>query len=106
MGRMLNTASTPKEPRTSTGSAGSACVLPEVRRHPIRHPDDYGIPLPDWLRECIANVPPGIGQSCPTDPDARLTEIHHMVPLIAPSHIIDSLDLVGGHGDSSPQFKV
>ena len=72
MGRMLNAASTPKEPRTSTGSATVGCALPEVRRHPVRHPDDYGIALPDWLRECIANVPPGIGQSCPTDAEALL----------------------------------
>ena len=72
MGRMLNAASTPKEPRTSTGSATAGCALPEVRRHPVRHPDDYGIDLPDWLRECIANVPPGIGQSCPTDAEALL----------------------------------
>ena len=43
-----------------------------MRRHPVRHPDDYGISLPDWLRECIVNVPPGIGQSCPTDPEALL----------------------------------
>jgi (p)ppGpp synthase/HD superfamily hydrolase len=69
---MLNAASTPKEPRTSTGSAKVGCALPEVRRHPVRHPDDYGIALPEWLRECIANVPPGIGQSCPTDAEALL----------------------------------
>ncbi len=58
---MLNAASTPNEPRTSTGSAAVACVLPEVRRHPIRHPDDYDMSVRDWLRECIAYVPPGIG---------------------------------------------
>ena len=46
--------------------------VPELRRHPIRDPNDYGIALPNWLRECISNVPPGIGQSCPTDPESLL----------------------------------
>ena len=48
------------------------CGGPELRRHPVRHPDEYGIPLPEWLRQCILNVPPGLGQSCPTDPEALL----------------------------------
>ena len=69
---MLNAASTPETHRTEIGSTPVACGRPELRRHPIRHPDDYGIDLPDWLRQCITNVPPGIGQSCPTDPEALL----------------------------------
>ena len=69
---MHNAAASPESPRTSSGSVKRPRGLPELRRHPVRHPDDYGIALPEWLRECIANVPPGIGQSCPTDPEALL----------------------------------
>ena len=69
---MLETASSPDQSRTAAGPTPVARGLPELRRHPIRHPDDYGIDLPEWLRECIVNVPPGIGQSCPTDPEALL----------------------------------
>ena len=34
--------------------------------------EDYGIPLPAWLEECIKHVPPGAGESCPTDSEALL----------------------------------
>ena len=69
---MLDAASTPDVPRTDAGPVPVSCGLPELRRHAIRNPDDYAIPLPEWLRQCISNVPPGIGQSCPTDPEALL----------------------------------
>lgn len=69
---MLNAASSPDTPRADDAPVPVACGLPELRRHPIRHPDDYDIALPEWLKQCIANVPPGIGQSCPTDPEALL----------------------------------
>ena len=69
---MLNAASSPDTARTETGSARVIGGLPELRCHPIRHPDDYAIDLPEWLRQCISNIPPGIGQSCPTDPEALL----------------------------------
>ena len=69
---MLNAASSPDTSRADDAPVPVACGLPELRRHPIRHPDDYDIALPEWLRQCIANVPPGIGQSCPTDPEALL----------------------------------
>jgi RelA/SpoT family (p)ppGpp synthetase len=69
---MRHAASTPDEPRASQGSALFTRGLPELRQHPIRNPDDYQIDLPEWLRQCIANVPPGAGQSCPTDPEALL----------------------------------
>ena len=35
-------------------------------------PDDYGIPLPEWLQRCVEHVPPGAGESCPTDAEALL----------------------------------
>ena len=69
---MRHAASTPDERRGSTSSALFTRGLPELRQHPIRNPDDYQIDLPEWLRQCIANVPPGAGQSCPTDPEALL----------------------------------
>ncbi|HJN35276.1 MAG TPA: HD domain-containing protein, partial [Prochlorococcaceae cyanobacterium Fu_MAG_50] len=46
--------------------------LPPLRRHPIGKAEDYGIPLPDWLRTCVEHIPPGLGQSCPTDSEALL----------------------------------
>jgi RelA/SpoT family (p)ppGpp synthetase len=42
------------------------------RRRPIREPSDYGVPLPDWLEECLRHVPPGLGEVCPTDAEALL----------------------------------
>ncbi|WP_353292768.1 bifunctional (p)ppGpp synthetase/guanosine-3',5'-bis(diphosphate) 3'-pyrophosphohydrolase [Synechococcus sp. M16CYN] len=41
-------------------------------QRPIRHLDDYQIALPEWLRQCIANVHPGTDQNCPTDPEILL----------------------------------
>ena len=35
-------------------------------------PCNYNIPLPEWLENCLANVPAGRGDSCPTDPEALL----------------------------------
>jgi RelA/SpoT family (p)ppGpp synthetase len=45
--------------------------VPEGRRQ-IHGPSDYGIALPEWLQRCIEHVPPGTGDSCPTDPEALL----------------------------------
>ena len=45
-----------------------AVTLPER----IRCSSSYNIKLPDWLKKCIANVPVGSGDSCPTDPEALL----------------------------------
>ncbi|MBL6792836.1 MAG: bifunctional (p)ppGpp synthetase/guanosine-3',5'-bis(diphosphate) 3'-pyrophosphohydrolase [Synechococcus sp. BS307-5m-G35] len=69
---MRHAASTSDEQRAGRGSAQFMRGLPELRQRPIRNPDDYQIDLPEWLRQCIANVPPGAGQSCPTDPEALL----------------------------------
>ena len=43
----------------------------------IHGPDDYGITLPDWLRRCIEHVPPGAGDSCPTDTEGLLAAAFH-----------------------------
>ena len=45
---------------------------PQRGRLTISAPSDYGIPLPDWLQRCIEHVPPGAGESCPTDAEALL----------------------------------
>ena len=58
--------------------AGPAVGLPSAspptlsQRRPIRDPADYGVPLPLWLQRCVEHVPPGAGDSCPTDPEALL----------------------------------
>ena len=49
----------------------TASVAPQLRLE-IFSPDEYGIPLPEWLRQCIDHVPPGRGETCPTDPEALL----------------------------------
>ncbi|MFM1799969.1 MAG: putative guanosine-3,5-bis(diphosphate) 3-pyrophosphohydrolase [Cyanobacteriota bacterium] len=45
---------------------------PQPRRRQIREPADYGVQLPEWLKECVRHVPPGTGDSCPTDTEALL----------------------------------
>ena len=45
---------------------------PELKCNQIKKASDYGIPLPDWLQTCIEHIPPGPGQSCPTDPESLL----------------------------------
>jgi RelA/SpoT family (p)ppGpp synthetase len=57
-------------PRAAARSEHAA--EPRLRSQPIHSPDDYGVPLPAWLRRCVENVPPGIGDSCPTDPESLL----------------------------------
>jgi (p)ppGpp synthetase, RelA/SpoT family len=55
--------------REAAGAPPSASAAP---RPPIHTPADYGVPLPDWLQRCIEHVPPGAGESCPTDAEALL----------------------------------
>ena len=69
---MLNVTSAPEQPQTDAVRAAEPCDQPVQRVHPIRTIEDYGIDLPDWLRECLTHVPPGEGYSCPTDPEALL----------------------------------
>ncbi|MEY3544537.1 MAG: hypothetical protein RLZZ106_1154 [Cyanobacteriota bacterium] len=44
---------------------------------PIHGPADYGIQLPEWLCRCIEHVPPGAGDSCPTDAEGLLASAFH-----------------------------
>jgi len=69
---MLNATSAPDVQPIDPRPAPPACGLVALRDRQIRSPDDYGIELPHWLRECINHVPPGIGHSCPTDSEALL----------------------------------
>ncbi len=69
---MLKATSAFNSTQTGTVCGVTQCDLPDLRAHPIRNVDDYGIPLPDWLEKCIEKIPPGIGQSCPTDLEALL----------------------------------
>ncbi|MEB3259946.1 MAG: bifunctional (p)ppGpp synthetase/guanosine-3',5'-bis(diphosphate) 3'-pyrophosphohydrolase [Cyanobacteriota bacterium] len=56
----------------STEPVPPACRSLPTRRRLIREPADYGVPLPEWLKECVRHVPPGSGDSCPTDTEALL----------------------------------
>ncbi len=69
---MLKATSAPVSTQTSSVCKSRLTDLPALRAHPIRSSDDYGISLPDWLRQCVEHIPPGLGQSCPTDPEALL----------------------------------
>ncbi|MEB3265675.1 MAG: bifunctional (p)ppGpp synthetase/guanosine-3',5'-bis(diphosphate) 3'-pyrophosphohydrolase, partial [Cyanobacteriota bacterium] len=55
-------------------AAGSPPVAPvaAASRRAIQGPADYDLPLPEWLARCIEHVPPGQGDTCPTDTEALL----------------------------------
>ncbi|WP_413744565.1 RelA/SpoT family protein [Synechococcus sp. MIT S9451] len=69
---MLKGTSASEPTQTDAVCAQPPAGLPTVRAHPIRSIEDYGIPLPEWLQECLKHVPPGAGYSCPTDAEALL----------------------------------
>jgi hypothetical protein len=56
---------------TATESTPAANWIPS-RRRLIHEPADYEVALPEWLKECVRHVPPGSGDSCPTDTEALL----------------------------------
>jgi len=64
----------PSDRATPVGPAADPLDPPDADggRRLIRGPEDYGIALPDWLQRCIEHVPPGSGDSCPTDSEALL----------------------------------
>lgn len=72
MGRMLNVSSGIDSTQINDDCGSEPCAIPSLRSKPIRGIDDYGIDLPDWLKDCIQNIPPGIGQTCPTDSESLL----------------------------------
>ncbi len=65
-------ASASEEPAVAAGAPPSTLALRE-----IHGPADYGIELPEWLCRCIEHVPPGAGDSCPTDAEGLLASAFH-----------------------------
>ena len=59
-----------------TATAGAALAR-ELGLREIHGPADYGIQLPEWLCRCIEHVPPGAGDSCPTDAEGLLASAFH-----------------------------
>ncbi|QCH16031.1 bifunctional (p)ppGpp synthetase/guanosine-3',5'-bis(diphosphate) 3'-pyrophosphohydrolase [Synechococcus sp. CB0101] len=63
-----------------TGTAEAAApshASPAIGVRQIHGPSDYGIELPEWLCRCIEHVPPGAGDSCPTDAEGLLASAFH-----------------------------
>ena len=56
---------------------GTASAAPTLALREIHGPADYGIALPEWLCRCIEHVPPGAGDSCPTDAEGLLASAFH-----------------------------
>ncbi len=69
---MLNVSSEIDPTNTSEGGSQDLCGNFPVLMAPVRGLEDYEIVLPDWLKDCIKQVPNGIGQSCPIDSEALL----------------------------------
>ena len=68
---MLDAADRFATSAASTLPGRAECDAPQLRQE-IAGPDDYAIDLPAWLRQCIEHVPPGQGETCPTDPEGLL----------------------------------
>ncbi|MBD1195513.1 bifunctional (p)ppGpp synthetase/guanosine-3',5'-bis(diphosphate) 3'-pyrophosphohydrolase [Vulcanococcus sp. Clear-D1] len=64
---------------TASAAALDAPLTPPapLGLRPIHGPADYGIQLPEWLCRCIEHVPPGVGDSCPTDAEGLLAAAFH-----------------------------
>jgi GTP diphosphokinase / guanosine-3',5'-bis(diphosphate) 3'-diphosphatase len=65
-------AAAPEQPATA-----GAALARELGLREIHGPADYGIQLPEWLCRCIEHVPPGAGDSCPTDAEGLLASAFH-----------------------------
>jgi guanosine-3',5'-bis(diphosphate) 3'-pyrophosphohydrolase len=64
---------------TAAATAPDASLPPPLTLGPrqIHGPVDYGIQLPEWLCRCVEHVPPGAGDSCPTDAEGLLAAAFH-----------------------------
>ena len=69
---MIKATSAPDSLEKDSSAESALCGEPPLRAHLIKNSEDYGIPLPEWLKNCIEHIPPGIGQSCPRDTEALL----------------------------------
>lgn len=63
-------------PSAASAATSEALSQPSARRRTIAGPEDYGIPLPEWLAQCVRHVPPGDGDTCPTDTEALLASAY------------------------------
>ena len=45
---------------------------PQLKTKTIAKAEDYGILLPNWLKDCLEKIPLGRGEACPTDPESLL----------------------------------
>ncbi len=45
---------------------------PQLKTKEVSNADDYGIELPEWLKNCISETPAGKGETCPTTPESLL----------------------------------
>ncbi len=67
----------------NTSRAEMACETifssePKLKKHEISKTEDYQIPLPDWLKRILENIPPGKGETCPLDSEALLSNAFDM----------------------------
>jgi RelA/SpoT family (p)ppGpp synthetase len=77
---MLQAAADTAETAAQAVAPAAATVAPlpvPAGQRTIHSADDYGIDLPEWLRRCIEHVPPGEGDSCPTDTEGLLSAAFH-----------------------------
>ena len=72
LGQMLDITTACNSTQTNQVCGKNVPGEPLLRPNPIHSSEDYGIPLPSWLINCIEHIPPGIGQTCPTDSEALL----------------------------------
>ncbi len=72
LGQMLDITTACNSTQTNQVCGNNVPGEPPLRPNPIHSSEDYGIPLPSWLINCIEHIPPGIGQTCPTDSEALL----------------------------------
>ncbi len=69
---MLKATSASNKEQSKLGWGLSMSSEPKLRDDLIKSSDDYGIQLPDWLKNCLEQAPLPIGESCPTDSEALL----------------------------------
>ena len=64
---MIEATSVRNSSEVNMASDSSFSYAPKLRSSPIKSSDDYKIVLPEWLKNCIENAPPAIGECCPIE---------------------------------------
>ncbi len=64
-------------PATDLKQTNTVCnsKLPDeyhLRSNPVKSIEEYGVSIPDWLKNCLEQSPPALGKSCPTDVEGLL----------------------------------